>query len=55
TSGKGKGLFRRRSNGSTAGGRSGNKAKDESSTSDDALVYEQDWLGDDSAAPGVLD
>jgi hypothetical protein len=48
-------LFRRGSNGSVAGGRSGNKSADETTTSADSLLYEQDWLGDDSAAPGVLD
>lgn len=52
--GKGKGLFRRGSNGSTAGGRS-NKSGDDRSAPRDALVYEQDWLGDETAAPSVLD
>ena len=52
--GKGKGLFRRGNNGSATGGRS-NKKKDERGTERDALVYEQDWLGDDTAAPSVLD
>lgn len=52
--GKGKGLFRRGSNGSVTGGRT-SKKKDERSDQRDALVYEQDWLGDDSTAPGVLD
>jgi len=51
---KGKGLFRRGANGSTAGGRS-NKKDDERGTERDSLVYEQDWLGEDTAAPGVLD
>lgn len=60
TSGKGsskgrsKGLFRRGSNGSTSGGRS-NKSDDERNAGRDALVYEQDWLGDETAAPSVLD
>ena len=53
-SAKGKGLFRRGTNGSTTGGRS-NKKDDERSTEHDSLVYEQDWLGEDTAAPGVLD
>lgn len=52
--GKAKGLFRRGANGSSTGGRS-NKKKDEHGTARDALVYEQDWLGDDTAAPSVLD
>lgn len=52
---KGKGLFRRGSNGSTTGGRSNKKKDDERSTESDSLVYEQDWLGDDTAAPSVLD
>lgn len=51
---KGRGLFRRGPNGSTTGGR-GNKKNDEQADQRDALVYDQDWLGDDSAAPGVLD
>ena len=52
---KGKGLFRRGNNGSVTGGRSNKKKDDERSTERDALVYEQDWLGDDATAPGVLD
>ena len=55
SNGKSKGLFRRGANGSTTGGRSASKAKDESATSAESLVYEQDWLGDDSVAPSVLD
>lgn len=54
TKGKVKGLFRRGANGSTTGGRS-NKKNDERGTDRDSLVYEQDWLGEDTAAPGVLD
>ncbi|KRF35275.1 hypothetical protein [Nocardioides sp. Soil805] len=52
--GKGRGLFRRGSNGSASGGRGGKK-NDERSEQRDALVYEQDWLGDESAGTGVLD
>ena len=52
---KGKGLFRRGNNGSSTGGRSNKKKDDERGEQRDALVYEQDWLGDDATAPGVLD
>lgn len=52
--GKGKGLFRRGSNGSTAGGRGGTRRKDEGAQQRDSLVYEQDWLDDEAAGPGVL-
>ena len=52
---KGKGLFRRGSNGSAAGTRGGRKKDDERTEQRDALVYEQDWLGDESAGTGVLD
>ncbi len=56
TSGKGKGLFRRGAgNGSTSGNRGGKKGSDEQRNERDSLVYEQDWLGDDAAGPGVLD
>ncbi len=54
-SSKGRGLFRLGSNGSAVGGRSGNNESDERGTERDSLVYEQDWLGEDAAAPGVLD
>ncbi|KRF02868.1 hypothetical protein ASG88_05780 [Nocardioides sp. Soil777] len=54
-SGKGRGLFRRGSNGSAAGTRGANKLSDERTEQRDALVYEQDWLGDESAGTGVLD
>lgn len=53
-SAKGKGLFRRGANGSASGGRS-NKKGDDRDAQRDALVYEQDWLGDETAAPSVLD
>ena len=39
----------------SAGGRSGRKGERETTTDRDGLVYEQDWLGDDDVAPGVLD
>lgn len=52
--GKGKGLFRRGGNGSAAGARGG-RTDDERTAPRDALVYEQDWLGDESAGTGVLD
>ena len=55
TKGRLKGLFRRGSDGSTSGGRANHKKDDERSAERDALVYEQDWLGDDVPAPGVLD
>ena len=54
TQGKGSGLFRRGADGSAAGARGGRKA-DERTEQRDALVYEQDWLGDESAGTGVLD
>jgi hypothetical protein len=47
-------LFRRGGNGSAAGARGGRK-DDERTAQRDALVYEQDWLGDESAGTGVLD
>ncbi len=53
--GKGRGLFRRGSNGSAAGTRGATRKSDERTEQRDALVYEQDWLGDESAGTGVLD
>lgn len=38
----------------TPGARGARKGDRDDSTSRDSLVYEQDWLGDDDAAPGVL-
>lgn len=52
--GSGKGLFRRGANGSASGGRS-EKSRDDRGSERDSLVYEQDWLGEDTAGPGVLD
>ena len=40
---------------SGASGRGGRKGEDEKSDERDSLVYDQDWLGDDDVAPGVLD
>ncbi|CAA9410032.1 MAG: hypothetical protein AVDCRST_MAG60-2603 [uncultured Nocardioides sp.] len=48
-------MFRRGPNGSTAGGRSGARSENDATATADPLVYEQDWLGDDSVGPGVLD
>ncbi|MGF9755314.1 hypothetical protein AAII07_08935 [Microvirga sp. 0TCS3.31] len=38
-----------------ASGRGGRKGEDDQAAERDSLVYEQDWLGDDDVAPGVLD
>lgn len=38
-----------------ANGRGGRKGDDDQAADRDSLVYEQDWLGDDDVAPGVLD
>lgn len=38
-----------------AGGRGGRKGERDKTTDRDSLVYDQDWLGDDDVAPGVLD
>jgi hypothetical protein len=38
-----------------AAGRGGRKGERDRATDRDSLVYEQDWLGDDDVAPGVLD
>ena len=38
-----------------ASGRGGRKGDRDQATERDSLVYEQDWLGDDDVAPGVLD
>lgn len=38
-----------------AGGRGGRKGERDQVTDRDRLVYDQDWLGDDDVAPGVLD
>jgi hypothetical protein len=38
-----------------AGGRGGRKGEREQVSDRDRLVYDQDWLGDDDVAPGVLD
>jgi hypothetical protein len=37
------------------GGRGGRKGERDKTTDRDRLVYDQDWLGDDDVAPGVLD
>jgi hypothetical protein len=39
----------------SAGGRGGRKGERDRATDRDSLVYDQDWLGDDDVAPGVLD
>jgi len=39
----------------TSGSRGGRKGERDQSTDRDSLVYDQDWLGDDEVAPGVLD
>lgn len=39
----------------STGGRSGRKGERDRTTDRDSLVYDQDWLGDDDVAPGVLD
>jgi hypothetical protein len=39
----------------SASGRGGRKGDRDRATDRDSLVYEQDWLGDDDVAPGVLD
>jgi hypothetical protein len=54
TSGSRSGSSGARGTGS-AGGRGGRKGEREKTTDRDGLVYEQDWLGDDDVAPGVLD
>ena len=36
-------------------GRGGRKGDRDRATDRDRLVYDQDWLGDDDIAPGVLD
>lgn len=41
--------------GSTAGSRSGRKGDRDGAGKRDSLVHDQDWLGDDDVAPGVLD
>jgi hypothetical protein len=41
--------------GSTAGSRSGRKGDRDGARKRDSLVHDQDWLGDDDVAPGVLD
>lgn len=38
-----------------AGGRGGRKGERDTAAERDSLVYDQDWLGDDDVAPGVLD
>lgn len=38
-----------------AGGRGGRKGERDQVSDRDRLVYDQDWLGDDDVAPGVLD
>lgn len=38
-----------------AAGRGGRKGDGDRATDRDRLVYDQDWLGDDDVAPGVLD
>ena len=38
-----------------ASGQGGRKGERKTSAERDALVYDQDWLGDESAGPGVLD
>lgn len=39
----------------STGGRSGRKGERDKTIDRDSLVYDQDWLGDDDVAPGVLD
>ena len=39
----------------STGGRSGRKGERDTTIDRDSLVYDQDWLGDDDVAPGVLD
>ncbi|MCW2736790.1 hypothetical protein [Nocardioides sp.] len=39
----------------TSGTRGGRKGERDKTTDRDSLVYDQDWLGDDDVAPGVLD
>jgi len=39
----------------SAAGRGGRKGERDTTPGRDSLVYEQDWLGDDDVAPGVLD
>ena len=41
--------------GGSASGRGGRKGEDDKDSQRDRLVYDQDWLGDDDVAPGVLD
>lgn len=41
--------------GSRSGGRGGRKGERDRTTDRDGLVHDQDWLGDDDVAPGVLD
>ena len=48
----GRGTSGARGAGAGVGGRSGER---ERTTDRDSLVYDQDWLGDDEVAPGVLD
>ena len=54
-SGGSRGAGARSAAGSAAGGRGGRKGDREQTTDRDSLVYDQDWLGDDDVAPGVLD
>ena len=52
----GRGTSGARSAGAGAGGnRGGRKGERDEATDRDRLVYDQDWLGDDDVAPGVLD
>ncbi|WP_191281171.1 hypothetical protein, partial [Nocardioides flavus (ex Wang et al. 2016)] len=37
------------------GGRGGRRGERDETQKRDGLVYDQDWLGDDDVAPGVLD
>ncbi len=54
--GRGAGGARTGGAGAGAGaGRGGRKGEREQTTDRDSLVYDQDWLGDDDVAPGVLD
>ncbi len=52
----GRGTSGARSAGAGASGaRGGRKGEGDKTTDRDGLVYDQDWLGDDDVAPGVLD
>ena len=40
---------------SAAAGRGAGRKHDQDAEDRDAMVYDQDWLGDEDVAPGVLD